>query len=141
MFLVVVCGAAGAAHGADFRLGNLLIVRPWSRPTPPTIALGAVYFEVTNRGSRADALLAASTPVAASAEIHESRTVGGMMEMRQLAVLNCPPHATVKIEPGGVHVMLLGLRAPLAPGTDFPLTLRFASAGELTVQVHVSARD
>ena len=140
MFLLALC-AGGAARAADFPLGSILIAGPWSRPTPPTIATGVVYFAITNRGSREDTLVAASTPMAASVEFHESRTVGGLMQMRQLAVVKCPAHATVKIEPGGVHVMLIGLRAPLAPGTDFPLTLRFATAGELTVQVHVSERD
>ena len=138
--LAAFCGA-GAALAGDFQIGNLSIAQPWSRPTPPVASSGVVYFSITNRGSRQDRLVAASSPAAKSAEIHESRTVGGLMEMRQLAVLDCPPHATVKIEPGGVHVMLVGLRGPLAPGTDFPLTLRFATAGELTVQVHVSERE
>jgi copper(I)-binding protein len=58
-----------------------------------------------------------------------------------LAQLDCPPHGTVKFEPGGLHIMLVGLAHPLASGSDFPLTLRFEKAGELTVRVRVAERD
>jgi copper(I)-binding protein len=61
------------------------------------------------------------------------------MQMRPVESLECPPGLT-KIEPGGLHVMLLGLTHPLAAGTAFPLTLRFRDAGSLTVQVVVADR-
>jgi copper(I)-binding protein len=82
--------------------------------------------------------LAISSPIARQAEIHESRVVNGTVEMRPVESIECPPGATVRIEPGGLHVMLLGLTHPLAAGTTFPLLLRFRDAGSLTVQVVVA---
>jgi periplasmic copper chaperone A len=129
--------AAGVVHAADYEAGNLVIAQPWSRPTPPVASTGVVYLSVRNRGSKADRLLTLSTPAAHSAEIHETRTVNGMMEMRPVATLNFPPNTTVKVEPGGLHIMLIGLSRPLAAGMEFPLTMRFQDAGEVTVQVRV----
>jgi periplasmic copper chaperone A len=109
----------------------------WARATPPTAQVGAVYFAMTNHGSKLDQLLAASTDVAAKVEIHDSRTVNGVMQMRQVTVVNCPAGATVKVEPGGLHVMLLGLKHPLSAGSFIDLTLRFRDAGSLAVHVPV----
>jgi periplasmic copper chaperone A len=139
--LLLMLVAAGAVHAGEPAGGNLLITQAWSRPTPPVAASGVVYLTITNRGSAMDHLVALMSPAARSTEIHESRSVNGMMEMRQLAQLDCPAGATVKIEPNGLHIMLLGLVRPLQSGAQFPLTLRFQHAGEVTVQVHVGARE
>jgi periplasmic copper chaperone A len=139
--LLLVQVAADASPAAEYTAGKLVIAQPWSRPTPPVATTGVVYLSITNRGSKADRLLALSTAVARSVEIHETRTVDGMVEMRQLAAVNCPPNATVVFEAGGMHIMVVGLSQPLAAGTDFPLTLRFQEAGAVTVQVHVRERE
>ena len=97
-----------------------------------------MYFSITNAGSSADRLLSVSTPVAGKVELHESRLVDGVMEMREVASVECPAGATVKATPGGLHVMLLGLTAPLAPGSDFNVSLHFRDAGVLTLKVPVT---
>jgi periplasmic copper chaperone A len=127
------------AWGADYRAGDLLVTEPWARPTPPSATVGAVYFSVTNAGAKADRLMSISSPMARAVEIHESRTVQGMVQMRAVPSVDCPPGAAVKIEPGALHVMLLDLTAALTPGMKFPLSLRFRDAGVLTVQVSVNA--
>ncbi len=129
------------APAADYRAGNLIVTAPWSRPTPPSATVGAVYMSLTNAGRTPDRLIGISSPVARSVEIHESRTVAGMMQMRAVDSVECPPGVAVKIEPGGLHVMLIGLKQPLKAGMEFPLSLRFRDAGELTVQVPVSDRE
>jgi periplasmic copper chaperone A len=83
-------------------------------------------------------LIGISSPVARAVEIHESRMVQGLMQMRAVTFVECPPGAAVKIEPGGLHVMLIGLMHPLQAGMEFPLSLRFRDAGVLTLQVPVS---
>jgi hypothetical protein len=128
-------------HAAEYRAGNLVVAQPWSPPTPPVASVGAVYFSVTNSGPKADLLLSVTTPIAREVEIHESRTVQGSIQMRAVASVDCPPGVTVKISPGGLHVMLLGLNHPLVAGTTFPATLHFRDAGVLTVQVLVAARE
>jgi periplasmic copper chaperone A len=139
--LAVLLLLAMSARSGDYKAGNLAITDPWSRPTPPIASVGAVYFSITNAGRKADSLLAISSPIARQAEIHESRVVNGTVEMRPVESIDCPPGATVRIEPGGLHVMLLGLTHPLVAGTTFPLSLRFRDAGSVTVQVAVDARQ
>ena len=128
------------AGAVDHKTENLAVREVRSRPTPPVASVGVVYFSITNAGRKADRLVAVSSPVARQAEIHETRTVQGTMQMRAVESIECPPGVTVKIEPGGLHVMLLGLTHPLVAGTEFPLTLRFRDAGSMTVQVVVDAR-
>jgi periplasmic copper chaperone A len=81
--------------------------------------------------------VAVSSSVAASLEIHQTQTEKRMMQMRQVASVSCPAGGTVKIEPGGLHVMLLGLKQPLMEGSRVDLTLRFRDAGVLTIQVPI----
>jgi copper(I)-binding protein len=113
------------------------VTQPWSRPTPPAATVGAVYFAMTNTGRSADRLRAITSPIAREAQIHESHTVQGMVQMRRVEGVECPPGATVKSEPGALHVMLLGLTRPLTEGMEFPLSLHFRDAGVLLVQVRV----
>lgn len=103
----------------------------WSRPTPPGIAVGAVYLAIENAGAVADRLLAASSPIAASVEFHQSVKTGGVMSMR----------AVVRISPGGLHIMLTGLKGPLVLGSSYPITLQFRDAGNVSVKVSVQARE
>jgi copper(I)-binding protein len=125
------------AQAAESRLGNLIITEARARPTPPGISVGAVYFSITNAGSKADRLLSVSTPVAGRVELHESRNMHGVVEMREVTSVECPPGATVRATPGGLHVMLLGLAAPLAAGTELSMSLQFRDAGVLTLKVPV----
>ncbi|MEP6884529.1 MAG: copper chaperone PCu(A)C [Gammaproteobacteria bacterium] len=133
--------AQPAAEAADFRAGNLVVSRPWSSPTPPVATVGAVYFSISNTGSKTDRLTALSSPAARRVEIHENRRAQGMMRMRALDFVDCPPGSTVKIEPGGMHIMLVGLTAPLTPGMEFPLSLTFRDSGILKIMVTVSVRE
>jgi hypothetical protein len=140
MSLCLFLAAPTPAPAADQRVGDLSVASPWSRPTAPGATVGVVYFSITNSGRQADRLLAASSPIAATAEFHESRTVQGTMQMRAVTSVECPPGIT-KIEPGALHVMLVGLKQPLAAGTRFALTLRFRDAGSMTMQVPVENRE
>jgi hypothetical protein len=129
------------SRAAEYRAGDLVVTRPWSRPTPPVATVGAVYFSMANVGRTADRLIAISTPIARKVEIHEDRNVQGTVQMRAVDSVECPPGVTVKAEPGGLHVMLLDLVRPLVAGMEFPLSLRFRDAGVLTVQVAVGAGE
>jgi copper(I)-binding protein len=135
-----LCALLAAQSGAQatlFHVGPIEVGDVRSPPTPPVAGVGAVYLWITNRGSKPDSLIGVMSPVAAKAEIHRSTMQQGMMQMRQLAALECPPGATVKIEPGALHIMLEGLKQPLVAGSSFPLSLKFRDAGILVVQVSV----
>jgi copper(I)-binding protein len=137
LWFLVQPQAVLCAQAAESRLGNLIITEARARPTPPGISVGAVYFSITNAGSKADRLLSVSTPVAGRVELHESRNMHGVVEMREVTSVECPPGATVRATPGGLHVMLLGLAAPLAAGTELSVSLQFRDAGVLTLKVPV----
>lgn len=138
---LVMPSPAKAAALPDSRVGSLQVTEVWSRPTPPTASVGVVYLSITNSGKQADRLLDVRSSIAGKVEIHESLNVQGAMQMRAVAYVECPPGTTVKIEPGGLHVMLIGLTRPLVAGTVFTLTLQFRDAGALTLRVPVEARE
>lgn len=101
---------------------------------------GAAYFHVENGGSEADRLIAAAADVSAVVEIHEIADNNGVMEMRPLTDgLEIPAGETVTLEPGGYHIMLIGLKHDLNAGDTFDLTLTFERAGEVVVPVTVQS--
>jgi copper(I)-binding protein len=127
------------AMAAVYEAGALRISQPWSRATSAGMPMGVAYLTITNQGKKADALIAASTPAAARVEIHHTTLVDGMARMRPLAEIPIPAGETVKIEPGGMHLMLVDLKAPLAAGKPVPLTLEFRVAGRVTLDLAVEA--
>ena len=137
---LLVCCIALPVPAADFRSGDLIVAEPWSPPTPPVATVGVVYFSLTNKGSTPRRLTAISSPAARQVEIHESRLVQGTIQMRPVTFVDCPPGSTVRSEPGGLHVMLVGLERPLTAGMQYPLSLTFQDGGVLDVVVTVSAR-
>lgn len=132
--LVVAVAASAAAK--DFTQGAITIEDPWARATVGGGA-GAAFFALKNSGSAADQLVGAAAPVAKSAELHTHIKEGDVMRMRQIETIDVPAGGVTMLQPGGLHVMLMGMSAPLAAGTSFPLTLSFAKAGEVTVEVEV----
>jgi periplasmic copper chaperone A len=136
--LLAVSAGAARAQGAEARIGNLTVSGVGARATPPGTTVGAVYFSITNSGRTADRLESVSTPIARAVRIHTSSAVHGVMQMREVDAVECPPGATVKAEPGGLHVMLIGLSAPLTLGDAFAVSLHFHAAGVLTLKVPVT---
>ena len=116
---------------------SLQIEHPWARASAGAAKTGAAYLTITDSGAP-DRLTGASTPVAATAELHESMSGDmGMMKMRPVPGLPVAPGKPVKLAPGGYHIMLMGLKAPLKQGDSFPLTLTFEHAPPMTVTVAV----
>lgn len=137
--LAAVLVAPAVAH--QYELGKLVIGHPWSRPTAAGMPMGVAYLTITNNGTEPEVLTGASSTQAASVQFHQTTISDGMARMRPLTEITIAPGATVKIEPGAIHVMLVGLKAPLELGKFVPLTLAFRNAGPITVQVAIEARD
>jgi len=114
------------------------VEHPWARASAGAAKTGAAYLTITDQGAP-DRLTGASTPVADTAELHESMSDMGMMKMRPVPGLSVAPGKPAKLAPGGYHIMLMGLKAPLKQGDSFPLTLRFEHAAPMTVTVNVEA--
>ncbi len=124
---------APVAQADDVQVSNA-----WARASAGNATAGAAYVTVTG-GGQPDQLVGANTPVAAKAEVHESFTDNGVMKMRPVSPMAIAPGKTVTFSPGGYHIMLMGLKQPLTTGQSFPLTLTFAHARPVTVDVHVQA--
>ncbi len=135
--------APTASHAHGSQLGELSLRHPHAYPTPPGATTGAAYLvAIRNGGERADRLLAASTTVADRVELHRMQMDGDIMRMRAVTAIEVPAKATISLRQGsadGYHLMLFGLRRPLAAGDRFPLTLRFERAGEGQVEVRVES--
>jgi len=117
--------------------GNLTFERPWARPTARSAPNGAVYLTIANTGSAPDRLVRAQAEVSARTELHTHLNEGGVMRMRPVAAIDIPAGGSAELKPGGLHVMLLGLKSPLVAGTRFPLTLTFERSAPMTVTVTV----
>ena len=137
VLLILLLAATHAA--ADGQVGELAIERPWARATPTSARNGVAYMTIRNRGSEADQLVSVETPVAESASVHETVKHDGMMMMRPVARLAIGPGQSAVLEPGGLHIMLMGLRAPLLKGQTFPLTLQFERAGAIELELTAAA--
>ena len=129
-------GAFLSACGAGHR-DAVEVRKVWSPAAPPGSSVAAVYAEIIARD--ADTLLGATTPVARSVDMHETSEEAGMMKMRPLEQVELQPGQPVLFEPGGMHMMLMDLQQALPAGAHFPLTLRFAKAGDMSVTVIVIA--
>lgn len=145
MNLLLSCIVVAAALASPYAraqtppLPAVSVEQPWARATAPGGTTGAAYLTILAHGT-ADRLTGASTPVAGSAELHQSTSEAGVARMHPVPDgLALPPEQKLILAPGGLHVMLLDLTHPLKQGDAFPLTLTFAHSAPLTVQVTVQA--
>ncbi len=135
--LFAVC-LAGAAQADDVMAGSLKISAPWARATPKGAAVGGGYMTITNTGTTADRLIGGSTDVAGKFEIHEMKMDNGVMKMRPVeGGLEIKPGETVTLDPGGYHIMLMGMKQQLKEGDHFKATLDFEKAGKVNVDFAV----
>lgn len=100
-------------------------------------ATAAAYITIHNRSGASEELLSVTSDVADSVEVHETRWMSGMAMMEPVRRLTVAPHASVEMKPGGIHLMLLGLRRALDPGDRVTLRLVFRQAGPVTVRAEV----
>ena len=111
----------------------------WSRATPPGHPTGAVYFELVNDSRRGDALVGVRTTRAPRAELHRTIEEGGNARMVHTPEVRVPANGELVFEPGGRHVMLMGLSEALTEGETYQITLELERAGAIPVQVEVRA--
>ena len=130
--------APAAAH--DYTLGALQIAHPHAIASLPGAKAGSAYLAVTNTGLSDDRLIEVRGDIP-SIQIHDVVTEDGVTRMiEQEEGLLLPVGETVRLAPGGMHLMLMGLSAPLVEGEALPLTLVFEEAGEIAVEFAIEAR-
>lgn len=142
LFAFALALTAGAALAHDYRLADLHILDPYARPTVPSQPTGAAFLTIENKGSAADKLVAVSTTIAKSVEIHTMAMEGNVMTMREVQSIELKPATKIAMRPGqGYHLMLFGLHQQLKAGDTFSLTLTFEKAGKTNVTVSVGNRE
>ncbi len=125
-----------AACGGPQTPATVTTADAWCRPTPNGARAGACYLSLS--ASTGDRLVDVASPRAGEVQIHEMTTEDGVMKMGELTGgLPLSQGRAVALQPGGVHLMLIGLTGPLVAGETVPLTLRFDKAPEVVVQAQV----
>lgn len=119
-----------AAHG------EVTVSDSWARASVLASRPAAAYLTLVSDGD--DQLIEASSPVAAEIMVHSTEMDdAGLSRMKHVTRVGLPAGEAVTFAPGGLHLMLTGLSDELAEGTTFPLTLRFETADDITIDVPV----
>jgi copper(I)-binding protein len=130
---------AGAQLYAGSPSQDAIAVRhPWARATPRGAKTGAVYMILMNNAAKADRLVSATTPLADKVRFHSTSEENGVSRMREMPSVAIPPEGKVTFSPGGMHIMVVGLKQPLREGETFSLTLTFEKAGKKDVTIPIA---
>jgi copper(I)-binding protein len=135
--LLLILLAFGAVAAAD---SGLAVRDAWARATPPGASVAAAYLTIVG-GAKADRLVSATTARAGMSQIHVVTSAEGMARMRPVEGVEIPAHQSVMLAPQGLHIMLMDLAQPLVAGERFKLTLVFAQAGKVEVEVEVRSPE
>ena len=126
------------ARAEEIKAGDLVISQAWSRATPGGAKVAGGYLTIENRGSTPDRLIGGAGDIAGKVEVHEMAVNNGVMTMRPLDKgLTIEPGKTVKLAPGGYHLMMFDLKGQLKQGDKVPVTLEFEKAGKVTLSLEV----
>jgi periplasmic copper chaperone A len=118
--------------------GELTVIEAYApKSLTSTASSASVYVTISNTGP-ADRLMSVSSPSGSMAMIHESKIVDGVATMDMLMALDVPAGGTVKMSPGGLHIMLTDLKAPLKEGDQLNLVFKFEKAGAVDVAIPVT---
>ena len=122
------------AHQAEtVAAGTIAVSGGWVRAVGEGVRMSAAYGTISNTGDEPDRIIGLSTPVSEAVELHESVEKDGRTMMRRVVGLEVPAGGEVSLAPGGYHVMLIGVAAPLVEGETYDITITFDKAGDLTV--------
>ena len=137
--VLAVLGTAVPAQAHEEKTGDVTIVHPWSRPAGQG-QNGVIYLEIRNQGTADDHLVAVSTPLAKKVELHRSTMEEGIHRMEKVESIVVPAGGAVELAPGGLHVMLIGLKFMLMAEETIPVTFTFERSGAITTGVAVETR-
>ena len=126
---------AGDDHAAH--AGDIMVHESWARASIGSAPNSAAYMQLMTHGDQADKLIAVETPAAERAELHDHILDGDVARMQKIEAIDVKPGEPITLEPGGLHVMLMGVKDKLNEGDVLPLTLTFEKAGEVTLEVPI----
>ena len=129
--------ALAACGGSGGTTGGITVSDAWARPSPMMERAGAAYLVIQNNGAAEDKLLSVESDVAQTIELHETKEMNGMLQMSPVPNIPVPAGGKAELKPGGLHVMLIGLKRELKAGDKVQLTLNFEKAGKVPVTAEV----
>lgn len=136
--LIVAIGVFTATSAqAESPMPTIQIEQAWARASAGQAKTGVAYLALANTGEAGDRLIGAESPVADHVEFHLNIDDDGIMRMRKVDAIDVEPGEPVVFRPGGLHVMLMDLAAPLREGQQFLLALTFEKSGTVEVSVDV----
>ena len=138
VLIYAVLGLSITAHAQEAKVGAIKIEDAYTRATVPGQQVAGGFMKIDNKGGT-DLLVSASSPIAGEVQLHEMSMEGNVMKMRQVKDIPVPAGGAVELKPGGMHLMFINIKAPLATGETVPVKLKFAKAGEVEVKMPVNA--
>ena len=136
MFLLaagLVLSAGALAGGAD----NVTAVDPYVRLAPPNAPATGAFMVLKNSGDKDVHLIRAENPLSRATELHTHLNEGGVMKMRPVPVIDIKAGGEAVLQPGGMHIMLIDLKAPMKEGDVVPITLNFDDGSSKRVDARV----
>lgn len=124
---------------AQNTLGDLSFQDPWIRGSVPGQKNGAGYLVIQNKATIPAALQSANSDRADRIELHTIVREDGVAKMREVKQIDVPSQGSVTLQPGGYHIMFIGLKQPFKEGESIPVKLNFASGQSATVSFTVKA--
>jgi len=135
---IALMAFAASIQAQDAKVGSIKIENAYVRATAPGQPAAGAFMKIDNSGA-ADQLLSASSPAAGEVQLHQMSMEGNVMKMGQVKDIAVPANGSVDLKPGGYHIMLMNIKAPLKAGETVPVKLKFAKAGEVEVKLPVNA--
>lgn len=137
--LIATAALTSMTFGAlaeGYKVGKVMIDAPWARVTLKDRP-AAAYMKLHNMGDAADMIIAVSSPLADRVEMHTHTMTDGVMRMRQVEAIEIAPKAHTELKPGGLHLMIFGLKRLIKKGEMIPIKLTLKTAGEIEIKAMV----
>jgi copper(I)-binding protein len=134
---LVLAGPVLAGSAAD----DIQVKDPWAREVPPNMTTTAGFLTLVNQGKVDHSLVAARSPVAGMVELHTHINDNGVMRMRPVDEMKVPAGGSTRLQPGGLHLMIMMLKQKIKAGDKLPVTLVFEDGSEKQIQAEVRRGD
>ena len=129
----LIASTAAFAGDAD----QVSVQDPYVRLAPPNAPATGAFMVIRNAGDKDVKVVKADNPVSRVTELHTHLNEGGVMKMRPVPAIDVKAKGEAVLKPGGLHVMLIDLKAPMMEGDTVPLTLTFDDGSTKKVDAKV----
>ena len=133
--------AFGMSTSMNGLAAHLIVAEAWARETPPGKSMTAAYGRLQNSGDETLVVTGVSAEVAAHSSLHETRIERDRSTMRPVCNLTIAPGEEVELAPGGMHVMLMKLDAPLVEGESIDICFKLENNDELCSAFPIAKRN